>query len=371
MRTDLLGIVFSNTADSLVRDLTDVRCFGSVPFGGRYRLIDFTLSNLVNAGVSKVAVMTKSNYRSLMDHLGSGKYWDLARKKGGLTIFPPFINYGNGTRNSRIDQLRTVLPLVEMSTQEYIVMSDCDVVANIDIEKLVKKHIESGSDITIAYKKGMLPNSSEGRMVFELDQNNRVTDILRSPEIDTECNYSLNIAVLKRELLIKLVRDAEAHSYIEIIRDILQPGLSKFHIHGEEITDYAFVIDSMRGYLQANLDLLNDDIRTQLFYTGRTVYTKVRDEMPVKYGLNSSCKNSLIADGCVIDGEVENSILFRGVKVSKGVKIKNSIIMQNTIIQDDSRLEYTICDKNVTITPKRIIIGYKTYPAFIKKSARV
>ncbi len=373
MRTDLLGIIFSNAADEVLREMTAVRCLGSVPFGGRYRLIDFTLSNMVNAGVSKVAVITKNNYRSLIDHLGSGKPWDLARKKGGLSIFPPFINYGEGVRTSRIEQLLTILPLLEMSTQEFVIMSDCDTVSNIDIESMVKAHCDKNADITVAYKRGMIPQSFEGRMVFGIADKGRIADIQCSPDISEPADFSLNIAVLRRELLIRMIKDARARNFTRITRDILQPAVSSYalKIYGYEITAYTGVIDSVKSYLETSMDLLKADVRRQLFYTGRTVYTKVRDEMPVRYGLGATVKNCLIADGCIIEGSAENCVLFRGVRISPGAVLKNSIVMQGSVISPGVEASYIICDKNVTVTDNRRLSGCATYPAFFEKGSVV
>ena len=372
MRTDVLGVVFSSAGEGLRRELTEIRCMGSVPFGGRYRLIDFALSNMVNAGVSKVGITTKSNYRSLMDHLGSGKPWDLSRKKGGIYFFPPYIGHGSRQHATRIEEMESLLPFLERSNEEYVVTCDCDCVANMDIEEMVTQHIKTGADVTMAYSHQKLPRSEySNRMALTISEDKQITEILMSPDNEDDCDFAVNTMVLKRTLLISIIKDAVSRNFTSIERDVYQRCIGKLKIYGYKIEGYVRVIDSLTAYLSASMELFDRDVRNELFGGDRAIFTKIRDENPAKYGLGSSVKNCLVADGCVIEGEIENCVLFRGVKVGVGAKLSNCVIMQDTVIGNGAEMSYVIADKNVNVTSGRVLIGFESYPAFIAKGANV
>lgn len=371
MRRDTFGLVFSNAGESLLREMTQERCFASLPFGGRYRMIDFMLSNMVYAGVSKVGIITANNYRSLMDHLGSGKPWDMARKKDGIVLFPPYITNGITTRYNRVTELYGILDYLSLSEQEYVFCTDCDVVCNFDLDDIARYHMEKEADVTLVYRRGPLPQNQENRMVFRCGPSGRVSDILISPHNGGEYDVCLNMAFVRKSLLIRLIQDALSRNYTSIGRDILQRGLHDLRIFGYRLPGYSAIIDGMQGYLKANMALLDRRVRKELFVPERPIYTKVRDEMPAQYGLGSTVKNCLIADGCVIDGRVENSILFRGVKVGKGAVVRNCVIMQGSDIGENANLAYVIADKDVSILPGRVLVGYETYPAYVVKGTSV
>ena len=366
----VLGIVFGNSHDEMVKELAEVRAMGSVPFGGRYRLIDFTLSNLCNADVDRVGVITKSNYQSLMGHLGRGKPWDLARKNGGLYILPPFAHGDRGVYHGQVDALGGIRGFLTSSHREYVIMCDADVVSNIDLKKMLAAHIESGADITIACKRGVPPLGNDV-MKFTTAADGRVTDIDLSPTDGSDKLYSLNITILRRELLIRLVDNAMGHNYTRLAADIYQRRLDELNIHAYEIEGYVAVIDSVDTYVRENMRLLESDVRRELFGGNRPVLTKVRDEMPVRYGLNADVKNSLIADGCVIEGKVENCVLFRGVKVNRGAVVRDSIIMQDTVVGDGADLQYVCTDKDVVITNGKVLRGSENYHVYIRKASVV
>ena len=371
MRRDTFGLVFSNAGEALIREMTEERCFASLPFGGRYRMIDFVLSNMVHAGISKVGIITTTNYRSLMDHLGSGKPWDMARKKGGIVIFPPYITNGIVPRYNRVTELYGILRYLSLSEEEYVFCTDCDVVCNLDLDDIARYHIEKEADITLVYRRGPLPRNQDNRMVFHCGPSGRVSEILISPQTGTEHDVCLNMAFVKKSLLISLIQDAVSRNYNSIGRDILQRGLSDLRIYGYRLEGYSAVIDGMQGYLEASMALLDRRVRKELFLPDRPIYTKVRDEMPAKYGLGSTVKNSLIADGCVIEGRVENSILFRGVRVGKGSLVRNCVVMQGSEIGENANIAYVIADKDVSVLPGRVLVGYETYPAYVSKGTAV
>lgn len=361
---NVLGIVFSSAYDYKVREMTNIRTMGSIPFAGRYRLIDFVLSNMVNCGITKVGVITKSNYQSLMDHLGSGKAWDLSRKNDGMTILPPFNLGSGGVYSSRIEALSNVMDYIQGSRKEYVVLADCNTVCNIDYDEILKAHEAKGADITIAYTNGKVPDI-EDKMVLTLASDKKVTDIAVSPET-TEADYSLNIIVMSRMLLERLINDAKSQNFKSFEQDIIQANVDSLKIYGYEVTDYARVIDSLQSYYEISMGLVQGDYK-KLFNKARPVYTKSRDHMPATYGISSDVHNSLVGDGCIIKGKVENSIIFRGVIIEEGAEIKNAIIMQDTFIGAGAKINCAILDKDVVIKPNRELSGAPTYPVYVGK----
>ncbi len=366
----LMGIVFGNTNDDLLGEMTEVRAISSLPFGGRYRLIDFTLSNLVHADVSRVAIVTRCNYQSLMDHIESGKSWDLARKSGGIYIIPPNSYASGGLNESKIRSVASILDLIDRSAEEYVALCDGDVVSNIDLKDMFKYHTDREADITIAYKHGHAPNGYHNVMALDVDSNGKISDITMASHGD-ECNYSLDIIILKKALLRSLIEDAVSHNYSNLFADVFLREVKNYTVCGYKVDSYAVVVDSLQTYMESNMNLLNADTRRDLFNKQRQVYTKIRNEMPAKYGLDSHVSNSLISDGCIIDGKVENCILFRGVKIGKNTVVRNCVLMQGTQIGDGVTLDYVCTDKNVKISDGRTLSGSELYTVYIRKGCEV
>ncbi|MGI6773467.1 MAG: glucose-1-phosphate adenylyltransferase subunit GlgD [Clostridiales bacterium] len=367
---NILGIIFSNMYDDCLHELTALRTMASVPFGGRYRLIDFHLSNMVNCGIDRVGVVTKGNYRSLMDHLGNGKPWDLSRKRDGLFLLPPFNSDNSSMRRSRMDSLISILPFIESTDDEFVIMTDCNVVCSMDYSELIDFHLKSCADVTICCKRGCRPELQD-IMTFETDENGRVEKLAISPKLLSECLYSLNIILMRKSVLERLIAEAVSLNYTKFTRDILQRNVDTLNIYAYEYKGFSRTIDSLKSYYDISLELLDRENRKQLFRGDRPVYTKVRDDMPAIYGINCKATNSLIADGCHIEGEVENCILFRGARVGKNAVVKNSIIMQGTIISEGAVLNHVITDKNVTVTQGKNISGAESYPIYIGKGIRI
>ena len=371
MKTNSIGVIFSNIGDHMIRDLTQRRCMGSVPFGGRYRLIDFPLSAMVHAGITKIGISSRNNYRSLMDHLGSGKPWDLSRKNGGIYLFPPYSNMASGTNATRLLELSAMMPFLENSKEDYVVLCDCDTVYNFDLSAMLDQHIQSGADITYGYVHGKKPRGTDGRMVFGLSKDGAIDEILIDPQIDEPCDYAINVSIHNRSLLIKMVKDAISRNYTTLSRDVYQRQLDQLNMRAYKLDGYVRVIDSLSTYLTANEDLLQAKVRQALFCPERPILTKVRDDAPARYSPGSQVKNSLVADGCLIAGQVDNCILFRGVQVGKDAVLSNCVVMQDTLIGDKAQLSYVVTDKNVEISPARTLIGFDSYPAYIAKDSLV
>lgn len=369
---NVLGLVFTNMHDTTLGDMTKNRTMGSVMFGGRYRLIDFPLSNMVNSGISEVGVITKSNYQSLLDHLGSAREWDLARKKGGLYILPPFGNVESTLYRGRIEALYGAMSFIKHSRAKYVILSDCDVVTNIDYKPIVAAHIESGADITAVAHTGVYSSDDiKTSTVFNVDADKNVTSVLINPDISGTCTTSLNVFVMSMDFLIETVNDAMARGNVSFERNILQEKCRELKIKIYEYDNYFSKLNSPESYFKSNMALLEPENARKLFVPKRSIYTKVSDNAPVKYDLDSKVSNSLIADGCIIEGEVENSVLFRGVKVGKGAKVKNCILMQGTVVGDNAELNYLITDKNVSICENHILTSSPQYPMYVGKGASV
>lgn len=369
---NVLGLVFANMHDTTLGDMTKNRTMGSVMFGGRYRLIDFPLSNMVNSGISEVGVITKSNYQSLLDHLGSAREWDLARKKGGLYILPPFGNVESTLYRGRIEALYGAMSFIKHSRAKYVILSDCDVVTNIDYKPIVAAHIESGADITAVAHTGVYSSDDiKTSTVFNVDADKNVTSVLINPDISGTCTTSLNVFVMSMDFLIETVNDAMARGNVSFERNILQEKCRELKIKIYEYDNYFSKLNSPESYFKSNMALLEPENARKLFVPKRSIYTKVSDNAPVKYDLDSKVSNSLIADGCIIEGEVENSVLFRGVKVGRGAKVKNCILMQGTVVGDNAELNYLITDKNVSICENHILTSSPQYPMYVGKGASV
>ncbi len=364
-----LGLVFSNIHDNNVPELTQERTMGSIPFLGRYRLIDFALSNLVNSGVAKVGLITKSNYQSLMDHVGSGKDWDLARRRGGLHILPPFGLKDNVLYNTRLEALRGAKNFLARSNEEYVIMTDCDNVCVINFDKILSEHIAKNADISLVYVKKDANDVKDvlSKMVIETADNGRVTDISFSPRVQGEINLYTNVCILKRTLLQTLIADAFSHGYSHFGKDVLVRNVNSLRIFAYKHEGYYVSLNSLQSYYSESLKFLDKKVRDEIFKRVDT-YTKVKDSAPTRYGANAVVKNSLIADGCVIEGTVENSIIFRGVKIGRGTVVKNSILMQGTITGENVTLNAIVADKNVVIKDRRNLSACETLPFYISKN---
>ncbi len=373
------GIIFSNIHDHNISELTRIRTLASVPFGCRYRLIDFPLSNMVNSNITNVNVITHYNYHSLMDHIGTGKDWDLARRSGGVKMLPPYItgyaNPSNSLYHTRLEALKSVNYSISQMTSDYVVMSDCNVICNIDFNDIIKDHAASGADVTMAVKRmDLTPSFAKENTVIFSNGEGRITDMLPYPtNFSGGADVYLNIMVINRAYLQEITRDAVAHGYTSMTRDIFIKNLPQRNFRIYRYEGYFACITSFEDYFKYNLDLIeNTDMFDSLFNVeDRPVLTKVRNSVPTYYSETSAVKNSLIADGCTIEGTVENSILFRGVKVAKGAVVKNAILFQDAIIGEDASVNYTLCDKNVVIRDGVTISGHNTLPLYIEKGKMV
>ena len=364
----VMGLIFASMHDSSIIDLTKLRTMGSVPFGGRYRLIDFPLSNMVNSDIDDVGVITKSNYGSLLDHLGSGREWDLSRKNGGLHLLPPFSHVGTGIYRGRLEALAGVWEYVEHSPAEYVVLSDCDIVTTIDYRPMIRAHIESGADITcVCTESGQFV---ENATYFTVNEAGRITETRCAPHKASGCR-SLEIYLLSRDLLISLVDECAAQDKYSFRSDVLCAMGDKLDLRAFLWDGFAAQLRTVREYYERSMQLLDPAIRAELFCAERPILAKEDDEAASYIAPDSRCVNSLIADGCQIEGSVEGSILFPGVKVGKGSTVKNCILFKNTVVEEGVTLGCVIADKDVRIRRGGTLIGHESYPLAVSKGSIV
>lgn len=369
---NVLGLIFASINDSAVIDLTKLRTMGSIPYGGRYRMVDFPLSNMVNSGISEVGVITKSNYGSLLDHLGSGREWDLARKKGGLHLLPPFSQSAGGTYQGRLEALSNIWSFVEHTRAKYVILANSDVITTIDFNDALKQHQDTNADITVIYAKGLYNrDKSTNGCILQIDEENTIKEVLTNPMLSGECNISLDMFIMNTDFLKQVVLEAISKNQKSLIRNVLQARKDEFLFKAYEHKSCFYKIDSLEAYYKANLALLDAKTRNSIFNSEAPIYTKVGDNAPVKYGLESNVKNSLVADGCMIEGTVENCVLFRGVKIGRGAIVRNCVLMQGTEIGEGCNIDSIVADKNVTISENRVLTGSADYPLYLGKKAKI
>ncbi len=370
-----LGVIFPNSYDSLVPDLVGERLMASIPFGGRYRMVDFLLSSMVNCGIDNISLIVRKNYHSLMDHLGSGREWDLTRKNGGLNIVPPFSDKGVKVYSGRVEARAIIRTFLKDQQENYVIMADTKIAANFDFKALLDAHIASGADVTAAYTESEIPavfkkaevESVGAALYYTLQiEDGKVTRIYMNPTADGVQNLAMNYYVMDRELLIEQINGAYMRGYNYFERDILAPQLEKLNVQAFKFDGYVARISDMKSYFDENMKLLKDENLDALF-APNPVYTKIRDDNPTRYIDGAKAKNVLVADGCVIEGEVENCVLFRGVHIAKGAKVKNCVLMQDTSVGEGANIEYLITDKNVTITADKEVKGTDTFPVYVAK----
>ena len=375
MLRNTFGLIYAGEQNINLRELVYLRTVGALPVGGRYRAIDFILSNMVNSGIRNIGVIAQRSYHSLMDHLGSGKEWDLSRKNDGLFILPPFSSAENmGTYRGLVDAIKGVMGYISRSKQQYCILSGSYTIFNRTFDDMVEYHMDSGADITMLYNEeeaDFFKGERYNDVRLHLNDDGRVIDLEINATTSDSKKVGMDTYVMRKDLLEYLVEDCMSRGKYNFVSDLLMGNLNRIKIMGYEHKGYVGRLHSVASYYKINMDFLNRDVQDHLFYSDNQIYTKIKDEVPAKYAKTSNVKNSLVANGCIIEGEVENSILFRGVYVGKGAKIKNSIIMQNSEIYINSDLEYVILDKSVNIRQGRRLIGDEVFPVIIRKGAIV
>ena len=373
---DVMGLIYTGENDIHLGELTSVRAVAALPIAGRYRVIDFQLSSMTRTGIKRVGIITQKNYQSLMDHLGSGREWDL-HGKVGLHILPPFVTRDNqGMYDGLLDSLRSNLDFLRLSAEKYIVLTNSHSIYNMDYSEAIQQHIETGADITVFYAQPSEAFDGEGfegeaDAHFTVDSEAKVIKAMEVGESHPTCACpSLKIYVAERETLLHLVERSSANGYHHFGRDLIQRNIKDgtLKICGYEYKGYCCQIDSIQAYFNFNQTVMTEKVRKALFPAEYPVYTKVRDDMPARYEGEGKCSNSLVGNGCIIEGTVINSVLFRGVKVAKGAVVKNSVLMQDVQIQSGAELDHCILDKSSVIRRNGRLIAPAAYPIVIAKN---
>jgi len=367
-----LGVVFSNIYDSSLGELTNHRTVSSLPFGGRYRQIDFVLSNMSNSGIYNVGVITKYNYRSLMDHLGSCTEWDLNRKNEGLVILPPFASGNMGIYKGKLEALYSAVSFIDNKHYDYVVVSDSTVLCNVNLRDAIESHVASGADVTVVCNKEKA-DSKKHPLILNTNSKGTVTGMLIDSSVQKSSLVGMGMFIFSREMLVTAINESYERGLVHLERDFLQRAFNEKRI---KIGTYKFdgiVLrnEDIKSYYANNMKLLDKSVRDGLFLRENPIYTKVRDEIPTYYDKDSKVCDCLLADGCTICGEIKNSVLFRGVTVSKGAEVCDSIVMQGTKIGKNAKLKCVILDKNVTVTDGATLIGTREHPVIVKKGETV
>lgn len=371
--TNTMGLILSEN-NLYLNNLTEKRSIASLPISGRYRLIDFALSNMVNSGITNVGIVTKSKYSSLMDHLGSGKEWDLNRKRGGLHIIPPYAGRGmQGLSDGTIGVVASASDFIKKSKEDYIVLSAGNIIANIELDHIKTFHKNNNADVTLVYyvNKEADNRTLSDQVILQTDENNRVTGIEVKPLRPKSKNVFMSIGLMERDFLQYSVAEASSRGDRDIIKDILIKNLYNLKVCAYEFEGYVGCVDSIGTYYDISMDMLKENIRKEIFDTNRPIYTKIKDQVPTRYGSDALVHNSLVADGCNIQGQVKDSIIFRGVNIGKHTNVRNCIIMQDTIIEAGCELKHVILDKEVTVREGGRLIGELHHPMIIGKGGVV
>ena len=366
------GIIFSYGKRTELRELIANRIHGSIPFACDYRVVDFMLSSMVNAGITDVGVIMHGKCQSLLDHLGSGKSWDLSRNRGGLKLLPAFAynekrSDGEGMFRGKVEALGCVMDYLQHIRQDYVVLADSDIVINLPLQKVLDEHIRAGADITCVCTEQ--PGESTNTYV-KTDAHRRITDV--SFNVNSPSGHRcLNIFVMSKEFLIRTVKDCVAHDRFSFRHDILQEMHKDHNFHAFVWEGYAARINSVAAYYERSMELLNTAVRKELFCPERPVYAKENDAASTYIDPTGECVNSLIADGCDIQGSVKNCVVFRGVTVEKGATVENSILFKGTTVRSGAVLRCVIADKNVTFNENVTLMGHENYPVVVAKNTEV
>ncbi len=367
----VMGIIFANDAD--LGALTHKRTMASLPFGGRYRQVDFALSNLACAGVRHVGITTRHNYQSLMHHIGSGEEWGLELEEGGLEFLTPYASSTTDTYRGKLESLHYAMDALSFGDDDYVVMIDSAVLSNIDLSKVIASHVESGKDVTVVTKTGIANGKKQLDLALKLSDKGEILDVAVDYVAPADYVASMDIFVLSKKWLVEQVKEMIARNLYHMDRDLVlglwQQGKIQVNVYPFE--GVAMFNETVEEYFHNTLSLINKDIRHDLFGGNHLVYTKVRDRVPCYYGENCAIENCIVADGCILEGQANNCVLFRQVSLCPGAKVEDCIIMNDTVIGEGAELRYAILDKDVTVRPGAKLCGTPSNPIIVKRGETV
>lgn len=354
-----VGIILAGGGSNRMGDLSAKRAVAAMPIVGSYRAIDFTLSNMTNSHIQKVAVYTQYNSRSLNEHLNSAKWWDFGRKQGGLYVFTPTITATNSYwYKGTADALYQNINFLKSAHEPYVVIASGDAVYKMDYNRVLEEHIATGADITIVCKDIEPGDDDISRFgVVKLADDNRVIGFEEKPLVAETNTASIGVYVVRRRQLIELLETCAAEGRSDFVNDILVRYKSVKKIYAYKLESYWRNIGSVESYFKTNMDFLKKDIRDYFFREYPEVYSKVEDLPPAKYNGDAVVNNSLVASGCIVNGTVEDSILFKKVYVGNNCVIKNSIILNDVHIGDNCYIENCIVESRDTLRANTVRTG--------------
>jgi len=366
----MIGLCLSDPHPDRAGDGSTIRTLSAARFAGRYRLVDFMLSNMVNSKITNIGMILNSQYQSLIAHIGMGKDWDLARKSGGVTFFPPYHADDRRSVNSELDgPLQRAAEFLAESKAEYVIIADSSIVYNMDYRGAVEAHKKNCADVTAIYtRKKITIGERENTVVFNITDDGRINNIsMPLPPVENQ-NISLGAFIMHKRNFIQLTAGEKNCGMLRFSKVLLAGALERLNVMGYEFKGYSAHICSVETYFHYNLDILDIEKRNSLFdFEGRQIFTNRRDSLPAKYGRQAEIKNSIIADGCQIDGTVINSIIGRNVRIAAGAVVKNCVLQDETIVDKNSLLDCIITDNSVIISENRNMMGYRTYPVYIER----
>lgn len=362
-----IGIILTGGKNEQLGQLAAGRAVAAMPIASSYRAIDFTMSNMANSGIQKVGVVTQYNSRSLIDHLSSAKWWDLGRKYGGLFIFSPYLTRDNFLwYRGTADALYQNISFLKRSNEPYVIIAPGSHIYKIDYAKLLTYHIEQEADITLVCKQLEESNCSNYTVV-QMDEKKRIIHLEDKP-LDPLTNViSMGIYVIQRTLLIRLLETISSEDRFDLVNDLLIRYRKKLKIMGYFFNDYWRDLCNIKEYYDANMDFLRQEVRDLFLKQSPYIATKVKDEAPAKYNINAEVRNSLVGDGCIINGKIDRSVFFRRVYIGDQSLVAGSIVLEGSYIGNGCRVENAIVDKEVVISDGKQIIGTPENPVIVKK----
>ena len=366
-----LGIILAGGNNRKMRELTAKRAVAAMPVAGSYRAIDFALSNMTNSHINKVAVMTQYNARSLNEHLNSSKWWDFGRKQGGLFVFTPIITAENGYwYRGTADAIYQNLDFLKKSHEPYVIITSGDAVYKLDYNKVLEYHIAKKADITVVCKE-LGPDEDSTRFgTIRMDESARITDFEEKPMMSQSQVISTGTYVIRRRQLIDLIEHSAEEERFDFVTDILIRYKNLKKIYGYKINDYWSNISTVDAYYRTNMDFLKPEVRNYFFKEMPPIYSKVSDLPPAKFNRGADVKNSLVGSGSIVNGTVENSVLFKKVFVGNNCVIKNSIILNDVYLGDNTYIENCIVESRDTIRANTRHVGENGVKVVVEKNER-
>lgn len=364
-----IGLCLSDLHPQAFGDGSNHRTASATHFAGHFRLIDFMLSNMVNSGVYTVAIVLGSQYQTLLTHIGAGREWDLSRSSGGVQYFPQYPGGERRYNDMRDEPLQRAIGYIDEIKTDHVLVVDGSSAYNIDFQEPLIQHQATGADVTAVYvRKPLLEIEQDYAVAFKFERNGRIGEITYAPPAGETTNLSLGAFIVKKTVLLRLLSRERFCDVTKFSCEVLAGALKAIKVMGWEFQGYTARICSLNTFFHYNMDMLNPALREPLFDSdGRRIHTKVYDSEPTKYGKDAYIRNSIIANGCEIDGTVENCVVFRNVRIMEGAVVRNSILQRNTVVGANAELNWIVTDKMVIISENRNLLGYKTHPVYIEK----